>query len=203
MRILGLGLFLSGRLAEKQSGEIGVSSDAGRGSTFAFYVKSRRTEKHGVSTPVENHISLPVGHHSTPMDVLSPAIDFSKTHILLVEDNVVNQKIVGKALQKAGCVVYVANHGVEALQILRETNVWYELSEAPKHLDIILMDWQMPVMDGLTCSREIRRLQAENKITRHVQIIATTANARDEQVETAIESGIVRDFFENPDDISG
>ncbi len=114
--------------------------------------------------------------------------------MLLVEDNLVNQKIVGKGLQRAGCVVYVANHGVEALQILRETDVWYETVKTPKHLDIILMDWQMPVMDGLTCSREIRRLQAENQIRRHVQIIATTANARDEQVETAIESGIVSIF---------
>ena len=200
----GLGLFLSGRLAEKQSGEIGVSSQSGQGSTFAFYVKSRRTERHGVSTPAEEaQVSLPIRSRSMSTSIQIPVVDFSKIHVLLVEDNLVNQKIVQKQLVKAGCVVYVANHGLEALDMLRESDVWFEKPKSkqegevrePKHLDIILMDWQMPVMDGLTCSREIRRLEAEGKVTRHVEIIATTANARDEQTETAIASGIVSFFI--------
>jgi CheY-like chemotaxis protein len=53
------------------------------------------------------------------------------------------------------------------------------------------MDWEMPVMDGLTASREIRKLQAEGKLTRYLEIVATTANARDEQIAIALESGIV------------
>ncbi|KAG4439753.1 hypothetical protein IFR05_004775 [Cadophora sp. M221] len=186
----GLGLFLSGRLAEKQSGEIGVSSQAGQGSTFAFYIKSRRTEKHGVSTPENAQLSLPIRSRSMSSAFQIPVVDFNKIHVLLVEDNLVNQKIVQKQLLKAGCVVYVANHGLEALDMLRESDMWFEKPAEPKHLDIILMDWQMPVMDGLTCSREIRRLETEKKITRHLEIIATTANARDEQIETAIASGI-------------
>ncbi|KAL2070389.1 hypothetical protein VTL71DRAFT_13415 [Oculimacula yallundae] len=197
----GLGLFLSGRLAEKQSGEIGVSSRSGHGSTFAFYVKSRQTERHGVSTPDVPQVALPIRSRSMSIASKIPIVDFNKIHVLLVEDNVVNQRIVQKQLVKAGCVVYVANHGLEALQMVRESDIWCEKGvessktesvtvTAPKHLDIILMDWQMPVMDGLTCSREIRKLENEKKITRHVEIIATTANARNEQIETALESGI-------------
>ncbi|CAL3962736.1 unnamed protein product [Diplocarpon coronariae] len=186
----GLGLFLSGRLAEKQSGEIGVASQSGRGSTFAFYVKSRRAGRQGVPTAELPHQPIRVLNRSTSSSTLVPIVDSSKIHVLLVEDNVVNQKVVGRQLQKAGCVVYIANHGIEALEMIRESDVWFEEPKDPKHLDIILMDWQMPVMDGLTCSREIRKLQAENHIRRHIQIIATTANARDEQISTAIASGI-------------
>lgn len=188
----GLGLFLSGRLAEKQSGEIGVASDAGRGSTFVFYVKSRRSEGYG-ALPTPHHSQNLISDHpsSTSSKTHVPKNDFDNFHILLVEDNIVNQKIIKKQLEKAGCVVYAANHGIEALDFLRKTDAWDEQVAVPKHLDIILMDWQMPVMDGLTCSRAIRRLQSENHITRYIQIIATTAHARDEQVSTAIASGIV------------
>jgi CheY-like chemotaxis protein len=68
--------------------------------------------------------------------------------VLLVEDNEVNQKIVRKQLVNSGCVVYVANHGIEALEILRESDVWHEngVTSPGKHLDIILMDWEMPIM---------------------------------------------------------
>jgi CheY-like chemotaxis protein len=99
--------------------------------------------------------------------------------------------VVQKQLIKAGCVVQVANHGIEALEMIRETDIWHEQSAASKHLDVILMDWEMPIMDGLACSREIRALQKAGKITRHVEIIATTANARDEQIATALASGCV------------
>jgi CheY-like chemotaxis protein len=113
-------------------------------------------------------------------------------HVLLVEDNTVNQRVVQAQLKRAGCIVYIANHGVEALEIIRESDLWHENAdkESIKHLDIILMDWEMPIMDGLACSCEIRKLQKEGKVTRHVEILATTANARDEQVKIALGSGI-------------
>lgn len=199
----GLGLFLSQRLTEKQSGEIGVSSEPGKGSTFAFYVKSRRTEEHGPPDTTQRIGLTPRALSSSATDSAldgtfeHPSVDLDRIHILLVEDNEVNQKIVSRQLQRAGCVVYVASHGVEALSVLRETDVWFEPTSTsststftPKHLDIILMDWEMPVMDGLTASKEIRKFQDQKKITRHVDIIATTANARDEQIAVALDSGV-------------
>jgi CheY-like chemotaxis protein len=78
--------------------------------------------------------------------------------------------------------------------MIRDSDIWHENEHRnkseTKHLDIILMDWEMPIMDGLACSREIRNLQKAGKVLRHVEIIATTANARDEQIRTALESGI-------------
>lgn len=111
-------------------------------------------------------------------------------HVLLVEDNVVNQQVLKKQLLKAGCVVLVANHGLEALEVLRRTTSWHETNEESVQLDIILMDWEMPVMDGLTCAREIRALQEAGKVVEHIEIIGITANAREEQILAAISNGI-------------
>lgn len=111
-------------------------------------------------------------------------------HVLIVEDNIVNQTVLAKQLSKAGCIVTIANHGLEALERLEETRLWRNNIDGQK-LDIILMDWEMPVMDGLTCAREIRKLEVTGQLLGHVEIIATTANARSEQLEKALESGIV------------
>ncbi|KAK6596286.1 hypothetical protein QC760_006210 [Botrytis cinerea] len=177
----GLGLFISQKLAEKQGGRIGLSSKLGQGSTFGFYVKVRRS----VKQPKDTRPKLaPVSFDGSYYDGSKPM------HVLLVEDNLVNQKILEKQLKKAGCIVYVANHGLEALETLRQCSCWHEPVKDAKKLDIILMDWEMPVMDGLTCSREIRALQQSGKILRHLEIIAITANAREEQVQLALHNGI-------------
>lgn len=107
-----------------------------------------------------------------------------------MQDNLINQAILKKQLTKAGCIVYVANHGLEALETLRRANVWEESAGAGHELDVILMDLEMPVMDGLTASKEIRVLQEDGKLTRHVEIIAITANVRKGQVDGALASGI-------------
>jgi signal transduction histidine kinase/CheY-like chemotaxis protein len=179
----GLGLFISQQLTEKQGGRIGLSSVLGQGSTFGFYVKARRnTAKLADSTALSRRsMGRAEGNGATSTTM----------HVLLVEDNLVNQKILNKQLTRAGCIVHVANHGLEALEILRQSSCWHEPIKEPKRLDIILMDWEMPVMDGLTCSREIRKLQQAGKIVKHIEIIATTANAREEQIELALHNGIV------------
>jgi CheY-like chemotaxis protein len=113
-------------------------------------------------------------------------------HILLVEDNVINQKVLSKQLRKTGCTVYVANHGLEALDFLATTTLWNDgsLDENRNELSIILMDLEMPIMDGLTCTRKIRDLEREGKLKWHVPIIAVTANARGEQIDRATEAGM-------------
>ena len=89
------------------------------------------------------------------------------------------------------CQVQVANHGLEAIEYLETTNRWYG-NETGKQLDVVLMDLEMPVMDGLTCARKIRQLQREGTIRQHVPLIAVTANARKEQIDSTIEAGMVR-----------
>jgi CheY-like chemotaxis protein len=167
----GLGLFISKELAEKQGGEIGVCSVPGEGSTFGFYVRTRRGETRPRS-----------------LGELPPCIDdhppHQELHILLVEDNVINQQVLDKQLKKAGCVVDVANHGIEALSILQH-----------KQFDVVLMDLEMPVMDGLTAMKEIRRRQSEGRLDEHIPIIAVTANVRQEQMDTALAAGAVSLIF--------
>lgn len=230
----GLGLFISRQLSELQGGQIGVSSQRGVGSTFAFFVRARRVEGISHDTPIANAVnSLRRNANLTsvvvesrrnsagkpqqrndssdrsyrrasaigpaPSPVATPpvpmiSIDHSKLRVLIVEDNLVNQRVLRKQLNHLGFQTVVANHGGEALDILKTTKFWKGKETDGDELSVILMDLEMPIMDGLSCSREIRRLQADASIVRHVPIIAVTANARMEQIETAMAAGMVSVF---------
>jgi CheY-like chemotaxis protein len=190
----GLGLFISKQLTQKQGGEIGVWSTVGKGSTFVFYLRVRRVLQQLTAKPTKKRpalvraMSIPAVSFESP----DPLVEKLGTalYVLLVEDNVINQQVLRKQLTRAGCVVYVANHGADALEKLRNLSCWYEASTG-NSIDVILMDVQMPVMDGLACTRHIRNFEAEGKITRHVPIIAVTANVREEQVAEALAAGAV------------
>lgn len=93
-------------------------------------------------------------------------------------------------LVKAKCNVYVANHGLEALDNLRRSDIWEETNGTGHKLDVILMDVEMPIMDGLSACREIRSLEKAGKLTRHIEVIAITANVRQAQVDRALDAGI-------------
>ncbi|TKA63100.1 hypothetical protein B0A55_09555 [Friedmanniomyces simplex] len=107
-------------------------------------------------------------------------------HVLIVEDNMVNQRVMSQQLRRAGCIVHVANHGLECLGFLENTI----FCEATTPLSIILLDLEMPTMDGLTCIRNIRQRQASGRINKHVPVIAVTANARSEQISAALAAGM-------------
>lgn len=209
----GLGLFISRQLTELQGGEIGVASESGVGSTFAFYVKARRARKEQnleamqkkldsdvqsnarpattLSTDIQSQEkpALPIHNHNRSGDH-SPLSDPANWHVLIVEDNLVNQKILAQQLRKLGSTVHVANHGEEALDLIRQTLHFTGRESDGKHLSVILMDLEMPVMDGLTCVRKIREMEAAGLIKVHLPIIAVTANARSEQVLMAKETGM-------------
>jgi len=201
----GLGLFISHSLVEKHGGRIGAYSTLKVGSTFVFYVMARLVTKaperlsngiHGVSnSDHDTNIEVdPVGP-SWPLRTNVATKGRSPTHkrsynFLLVEDNLINQQILRKQLVKAGSTVYVANHGVEALTFLRSTSLWTSNQGRGPHVDIVLMDWEMPVMDGLTCTREIRKMERAGSFTCHVEVIAVTANVRPEQVSKAKDAGV-------------
>jgi CheY-like chemotaxis protein len=112
-------------------------------------------------------------------------------HILVVEDNLINQRVLCNQLKKIGCTVQVANHGREALFELRKTTYCKAPTiTEPYKLSVVLMDVEMPVMDGNTCARQIRALQNEGEFTDHIPIIAVSANARREQIEQAKQAGM-------------
>lgn len=124
--------------------------------------------------------------------------------ILIVEDNEINAKVMAKQIKSAGHSVHVANHGGEALDFLEKTIYWSsqtngiagpnfsttDRSDSRIPLSVILMDLEMPVMDGLTCVRKIREYEKTGQITSRIPIIAATANARSEQIVTALQAGM-------------
>ena len=89
-------------------------------------------------------------------------------------------------LRKAGCIANVANHGVEALNFIEQSI----FCSGSVPLSVVLMDMEMPVMDGLTCIKCIREQQISGEVRSHIPVIAVTANARPEQVAIAIAAGM-------------
>ncbi|KAG9606188.1 putative histidine kinase HHK19p, partial [Aureobasidium melanogenum] len=191
----GLGLFISKRLVELQGGQIGLASQTGVGSRFAFYVPAKEDAKStdklrpDMAIRTKSHTLVPAAVNGASAGQRS-----SSYSVLVVEDNLVNQKVLQKHLTKLGHKVQVANHGKEALDYLTTTSVWKQDSQGAtrtsRDVDVVLMDIEMPVMDGLTCSRRIRELQASGDIVRHIPIIAVSANARTEQTKQAYDAGV-------------
>jgi len=275
----GLGLFISRRLTELQGGAIGVASEPRKGSTFAFYIKTRRTSPaasrkgslpHVFPEDIKHRPQLPQAARARPTQLQraftsefdrrsnSPGSvlrrqssdsnsmptliehahvnpeslglpegpdlqELKRTnsipetlHVLVVEDNLVNQRVLSKQLRNLGCVVSVANHGREALDFLPKTTFWnhnhpmsddharndsldvpftepthtQQEEEQPVPLNLILMDWEMPIMNGLTAVSEIRKLEDTGLLKGRIPVIGVTANVRKQQIDMAMAAGM-------------
>jgi len=171
-------------MIELQGGEIGVRSRPGKGATFAFYIAARTADAPPQS--VQQSLSSPA-----LMSGRRPSENTrARYSILVVEDNLVNQKILRMQLQKLGHEVHVVSHGREALDFLKTTSCWEGGTASHTHVSIILMDIEMPVMNGLECTRRIREAESEGRVKRHLPIIAVSANAREGQVRYAMDCGV-------------
>ena len=164
----GLGLSISKRLVELMGGELRVTSDEGVGSRFWFDLPLAE-----IASPVD-----------TPVKIMATSPVSAGGHVLLAEDNAVNRMIALAMLEAAGYTSTAVANGHEALEELKRN-----------HYDIVLMDCQMPEMDGFEATRAIREL--ERQTGRHIPIIALTANATIEDKNLCFASGM-DDFMAKP-----
>jgi PAS domain S-box-containing protein len=157
----GLGLAICKRLVELMDGEIGILSEPGKGTTLWF---TARLPKSSLPTNTAPNDLVPLSAHET------------HARILLVDDLETNQEIVRAFLEDAGYQVSAASNGPEAIERVQA-----------EPFDLVLMDIQMPVMDGVTATKCIRAL--DNPI-RNIPIIAMTGNVLPQQVRTFLNSGM-------------
>jgi signal transduction histidine kinase/CheY-like chemotaxis protein len=166
----GLGLSISNSIVRKMNGKINLKSEAGKGSEFSFEIPFRIPKDYKLS---------PITHSgNSPKDIPQGL------NILLVEDNKVNQMLVIKLLEKIGANVDVAGNGREAVE-----------KAAAGEYDVIFMDVQMPEMNGLEATVEIRK--SEEASGSRVPIVAMTANAMKEDRDNCLNAGM-DDFISKP-----
>ena len=168
----GLGLAISRQIVELMGGEIGVESEPGCGSTFRFAVCLQRPGR-----------ELRASEEARVTDTIVPAALVCQGRVLLVEDNIVNQKLAAHLLRRFGCHIDVAANGAEAVRM------WRALP-----YDAIFMDCQMPEMDGYEATAEIRKAEPEQK---RIPIVAMTAGAMPGDRERCLEAGM-DDYVSKP-----
>lgn len=161
----GLGLTICQRLVELMGGKIHVESQLGRGSEFIFILPMRRSEQ-----------------SQMPGVVGSDTAEERALRILVAEDNLVNQKMIHRMLQKLGHQTVVVSNGVEAVHAVQSGN-----------FDLVFMDVQMPEMDGLTATRHIREGLADAQ----PKIVAMTAGALTVDRDVCLQAGM-DDFITKP-----
>lgn len=177
---LGIGLSICHKALERIGGHMEVTSDLGKGSSFTIIIPMSKTEQ--IKPLVSEGAQHPAHLNNNSKDELQAA---GKEGILalVVEDNIVNQKVMVGMLKKLNIPSKVVANGLEAVEVCER-----------EHFDLILMDCQMPIMDGLEATRKIRSESAKNQYT---PIIAVTANVLDIDERVCKTAGM-NEYFKKP-----
>ncbi|MGB3210729.1 MAG: response regulator [Desulforhopalus sp.] len=164
----GLGLVIAGELVEMMGGEICVESTPGIGTTFHFAVQFPIGPADAIVHAIKDETSL---------SAAETTLSGQSLHILLVEDEHINQTLVVTVLEREGWQVSVADNGIQAMKMLTDAD-----------FDLILMDIQMPELNGYETTRAIRR--QEKSTDRHIPIVAMTAYAVKGDREKCLAAGM-------------
>lgn len=183
----GLGLSIARQLVHMMDGSIGVESTVNTGSSFWFTVTLKKSEVVRPAPVIQPVRPLPKPRNDAQPTFFSPASkDFQAAlrkagrkdvSILLVDDNPANMRVTQALLETLGCIVITARNGLEAVDAYRE-----------KEFDLVLMDCQMPEMDGYEATRAIRQIEGFQH--RRTPIVALTAHAMEGSREASLSSGM-------------
>ncbi|BGO98411.1 hypothetical protein NBRC10513v2_002806 [Rhodotorula toruloides] len=183
----GLGLWIARNLCELQAGRIEVASTVGKGSIFRCFITARAVDN---PDAYQDHQASFSEGYGGPVGGLKMTVGQRKGEdaplkgltILCCEDNQINRTVLRRQLTKEGCEVLLACDGQEGLDQLQ--------SRADGTIDCVLMDIEMPVMDGLAATRAIRHAESAGQRRGHQPIIGLTGNARSGQRQIALDAGI-------------
>ncbi|OYU75362.1 MAG: hypothetical protein CFE32_14580 [Alphaproteobacteria bacterium PA3] len=164
----GLGLSICRTLTDMMGGQFLVTSEAGIGSLFSVILPLPRVQPEALNTPAQTSTS-PV-----PNAILSQTTSHS---ILLAEDHLVNQRVIAMILEPHGIALTIAQNGQEAVELWQNA-----------HFDLVLMDMQMPIMDGLSATKRIREIERSDGL-RRTPIAMVSANAMKEHITQSFWAG--------------